>query len=123
MKNKIYLMIFVSLMMIAFASATLGTFKQGDCVDIKTILNTSVVTLSTLSYPNGSIAVSNQNMTHLAGMTFNYTFCSTNVSGIYIYDYFDVGGNIYVNDFEVTYGGESLTIQTGMLYLATLVFF
>lgn len=89
-------------------SANLGTFKQGTCVEIKTILNTSAVNISTISYPNSTVAVSNQAMTKTA-QTFNYSFCNTNILGVYTYDYFDAEGNVYVNDFEVTETGNSFS--------------
>lgn len=97
--------IFISfILLINLVSASLGTFKQNECVDIKTILNTTSVNISTISNPSSTVIISNQEMTKLAS-TFNYTFCNTTDIGIYIYDYFDAEGNVYVNDFEISPSG------------------
>ena len=110
------------LLILPMVSSGLGTFKQGECVDIKTILNTSSVTLSTLNYPNGSVIVSEQDMTNSVGKTFNYTYCSATTIGKYYYDYYDADGNVYVNDFDVTSTGENLTLEYGLIYFFALVF-
>lgn len=104
MKNKLILSILLGLFLISFASASLGTFKQGTCVDIKTILNTSAVTISSLNYPNSSTALGITDMDK-NGLTFNYSFCNTSTIGIYNYDYNDSEGNVYVNSFEITPSG------------------
>ena len=92
--------------MISFTSASLGTFKSGSCVDIKTILNTSAVTISSINYPNSLSALRIKSMSK-NGLTFNYTFCDTYNLGIYNYDYNDTEGNVYVNSFEITSSGIS----------------
>jgi len=102
---KKLILILMGLFLISLVSGGLGTFKQDGCVDIKTILNTSAVNISTINYPNSTIAVSNKAMTK-NGLTFNYTYCNTNALGVYIYDYFDEDGNVYVNDFEITGNGR-----------------
>lgn len=121
-----FILIFFVLAMINYASATLGTFKQNDCVNVKTILsNVTLVNLSTLSYPNSSIAVSNIVMSQ-TGQTFTYEFCGANVTGTYIYDYFDNIGGSYVNDFIITPNGENASIGSAVFYiglLAILIFF
>lgn len=103
-------------------SANLGTFKQNDCVIIKTILNVSYVNISSLSYPNSSIALTNEPMTK-TGYTFNYSFCNTSDIGIYLYDYNDDLGNVYVNYFNITPTGTELTIAQGIIYFFILIFF
>ena len=113
MKNKLFLVMLLGMMMIGVASASLGTFKSGECVDIKTILNTSAVTLSSLNYPNSSTALSLANMDK-SGLTFNYTFCDTSTIGVYVYDYNDSEGNVYVNSFEVTSTGINQTTSQGI---------
>lgn len=118
MKRLISLII--GLFLISLASASLGTFEQGECVRIRTILNTTSVNISTISYPNSSLAISNQEMTKNA-QTFNYTFCSTSDLGTYIYDYFDAEGNVYVNSFIITTTGEQVSLSNIILVLAFLV--
>ena len=131
MGRKGILVILVMIFSLAFISASLGTFQQGDCVEIKTILNTSSVTLSTLSYPlDGGIAKSNIAMQNIAGKTFNYTFCDTPTIGTYVYDYYDADGNVYVNDFDITASGQSgnsnivfIVLVIILLYALTLIAF
>jgi hypothetical protein len=104
MKNKLMLVLMLGIVLTSLVSAGLGTFKSGDCVDIKTILNTTDVTISSLSYPNSTNALGITNMDK-NGLTFNYTFCDTSTIGTYYYDYNDSEGNVYVNDFEITPSG------------------
>jgi len=114
--KKLIICLMLGIFLISLASSSLGTFKQNDCVNIKTILNTTSVNISTISYPNSSIVVSNEEMTK-NGKTFNYSFCNTNTLGIYLYDYFDAEGNTYVNDFKVTPNGKEFTSQNSIAYL------
>ncbi len=121
--KKILLILILGMFLLAplgFTSASLGTFTQGDCVNIKTILNTTSVNISTISFPNSTTAVSNKEMTKTA-QTFNYSFCNTNVLGTYIYDYFDAEGNTYVNDFEITPNGKQFTTQNSISYLGFIL--
>jgi len=104
--KKLMLILILSVLMISFTSAFLGTIKENECVNIKTILNTTSVNISSISYPNSTIIITEQPMTKV-GHTFNYSFCNTNTIGIYIYDYYDSEGNVYVNDFEITSTGKS----------------
>jgi hypothetical protein len=120
MENKVIPLIVLLILFLPIVSANLGTFKQNSCVDIKTILNTSSTNISSISYPNSSIAVTNKIMTK-NGLTFNYTFCNINEIGNYIYDYSDAEGNVYVNDFEVTYNGESNTPEKVYIYIIGLL--
>ncbi len=118
--KKILLTIMLGIVLITVVSASLGTFKQNDCVNIKTILNTTSVNISTISYPNETTLFLNQEMTKNA-LTFNYTFCGTDTIGTYIYDYFDTEGEVYVNDFEVTPTGFSLETSDSLLYIIILI--
>ena len=117
MKYKLLLFILIGLFLISFTSASLGTFKQGDCVDIKTILNTSAVTISSLNYPNTSNILGITSMTK-KGLTFNYTFCNTTTLGTYTYSYNDSEGNVYVNDFMI---GTDLTTGTSIIYVGFII--
>lgn len=121
MKYKILTIFLFSILLIGLVNASLGTFKQNECVNIKTILNTSTVTLSTLSYPNSTLITSNKAMTKNL-LTFNYTYCNTTELGTYIYDYYDAEGNVYVNDFIITYTGKQITSQEMAIYIIALIF-
>jgi len=103
--KQILMVVFALIVIIPFASASLGYFEQDKCVQIKTILNASWVNISTVNYPNSTIALSNVAMDK-TGLTFTYDFCSTSILGKYIYDYYDDSGNVYVNDFTITPNGK-----------------
>ncbi len=113
--------IVVLLLFISFSSARLGEYPRGSCVNIKTILNTSSVNISTISFVNGSTAVSNQEMTKV-GSTFNFSFCQTQEDGVYNYDYFDAEGNVFVNDFLINKNGTSVNTGESMMYIWILIF-
>lgn len=118
MKN--YICLFVLILLLGLVSADLGTFRQGECVKIKTILNASSVNISTISYPNSTVIISNKAMTK-TGQTFSYTFCNTSILGTYIYDYFDNSGNVYVNSFEITPTGNDLSSSQSVVYIIIFI--
>ena len=120
MMKKIILTIILGIFLITLASASLPAVEQNVCIQIKTILNTSSVNISTITYPNETTLFLNKDMTKNA-LTFNYTFCGTDTIGIYIYDYFDAEGKVYVNDFEVTPTGFILETSDSLLYIIILI--
>lgn len=103
-------MIFIfSFLLMNTASGFLGEFDFNKCVQLKTISNATSVNISTISYPNSTQLIINAQMTK-NNKNFNYTFCKTNVEGIYIYDYFDNEGHVFENSFKITKGeGIGLT--------------
>jgi hypothetical protein len=119
-KIKLFLMFSMAIFLIGIISASLGSYKQNECVQIKTILNSSAVNISSISYPNSTIIFTSIPMTKV-GSTFNYTFCNTTELGIYIYDYNDYEGNVYVNDFEITKTGKLASSSQGMLSVGILI--
>lgn len=124
MKNKLIYIVLLCMVLLPLVSGNLGTFKQDSCVDIKTILNTTAVNISTINYPNGSTVISNQIMDNLIGKTFNYTYCNTSILGTYNYDYFDAEGNVYVNDFLITANGQIQSTSQGigsMVFLGLMI--
>lgn len=116
MNKKIFLTVFCLMFFVTFAAADLGTFKQFDCIQLRTVSNSTAVTLSSISLPNSTASFVNAAMTK-NGQTFNYTYCSTEVIGTYIYDYYDVEGNTFVNTFEITASGKSGTLGFYFLIL------
>lgn len=119
-KLILFLVFLIPVVSALYSGGNLGTFEQNKCVDIKTILNTTSANISTISYPNTTIAVSDKAMTQ-NGKTFNYTFCSTNSLGEYIYDYFDAEGNVYVNSFTITPNGTEITTAKGIIYIVFIL--
>lgn len=116
--KKYILSILVLILLITITSASLGTFQQRECVNIKTILNTTSVNISTISYPNTTIALSNQQMQLIGSSTFNFSFCDTQAFGTYIYDYVDAEEQVFVNTFTITKNGFDITTGEALLYLA-----
>ena len=111
---------------IPFVSASLGTFKQGECVPIITVLNVSGVNISILTSPSPSaeVLLTNQIMTKI-GNSFNYTFCNTSKFGTYTYGYCDSVGTCYSNDFTIgdSFDGLILIAQVGMIGLFLAIAF
>jgi len=114
MKSKIILgIVFVLMMMSLLAPATatvepLGTFKDRICVELKqTCNNCTYNNISSVVYPNSTIALGNVVMTK-SGTEYNHTFCSTSVMGTYIVNgYGDPNGvkTVWAYDFNITPSG------------------
>ena len=121
MNNKILLTFILGIFFLTFVSANLGTFSQYECVDLQVPLNTTNVTIATINYPDGSLAMKNLQMQNIAGKTWNYTFCQTNYSGCYNYNFFDNEGEPYGNNFCITPNGEDATIGKAVFYIGLLV--
>ena len=102
--KKLMLMVFGIFLLIS-VSATLPSIEQNTCIELRTISNTTSVTLSSITYPNETTIYLDNLMTK-QGKTFNYTFCSTLLLGTYVYDYYKNTGEVYVNDFKVTSNGQ-----------------
>lgn len=122
MKNKLLIIIILGMFLfnLIVISSSLPPVKQYDCVEIKTILNTTEVNISTITYPNQTTLFLDESMT-ANGKTFNYTFCETDVLGNYLYDYYDLEGNVYVNDFEVTPSGQSMDSSKGLTLIVSVI--
>lgn len=121
MKKFIFLLIGM-LFLVNFVSADIGTYKQNSCIDIKTTLNTSSTNLSSLSFPNSTLALSNKLMTK-DGFNYNYTFCNTNDLGQYNYNIIDSNGVVYDNSFVITSSGELIDFPKSILFISILIFF
>lgn len=92
MMNKIILVsIFIVLVYCGipwYTAQTLGTFQKDECISLpQTCDNCTYVNISNVIYPNSSIALGQVEMTKV-GTYYNYSFCRTNVSGIYIVNTF-----------------------------------
>lgn len=116
--KKIILSLVIGILMISFASAYLGSFKQNECVNIVTNLNSTSVNITNVNTPspNSQVILTNQVMT-ANGNLFNFTFCNTSTIGRYTYGYCDNLGECYSNDFEVNPTGETLTSAKSSIYI------
>lgn len=118
---KLFLFVLLMLLFINLGGSSLGFYKSGNCVNIKTILNTTAVNISTLSSPDSTLLLSNAEMTKI-GYTFNYSFCNTSALGTYVYDYFDAAtGDVYVNDFIISATGQDLSSAKATSYVIIFI--
>jgi len=113
MKKLILLILLISL--ISFSAAQqehLGTFKQGDCVDLKqSCASCTYVNFTQIILPNGSNTLENV-QAQQTGSMFNYTFCNTSHTGDYLV--FGIGDvdatdTVFAYDFEITPSGTKFT--------------
>ena len=107
------------------AEQFLGTFKQHDCVNLlQTCSNCTYSNISSVSYPDSSQAMGEQEMTKV-GTIYNKTLCSTSIVGTYLVNgYADLDGEktVWSYTFIVTPSGgpESNTIIFIIFILVSL---
>jgi len=123
-KKVLFLLFFLSIF-ISFASATietLGTFKEDSCVELSQICaNCTYNNVSSVTYPNSSLALSNVAMTK-DNTYYGYTFCNANVSGEYIVTGFgdpEDDKTIWTYNFFVTPNGEASSTATTTAYVGS----
>lgn len=134
--GKTKLIFFVALLfglMFNFVSAAtinIGDYsipvKQNSCYNIPFGCDNCTWVNLTITYPNGSIIVSEGEMTSIDGFHYNYSFCDTDTLGKYwvTYHYDEDGTYLYtdMNWFEVTSNGfipdiAKAIIQGSFLFL------
>ena len=110
--KKLLLILMIGMFLIRFSSAaqtTLGTFEQGKCVRLIQLCGDCTYNnITSVVYPNSSVAVSNVEMTK-DGAEFNYAFCSTNETGKYLVNGVgDLTGTdtAWAYDFQITINGK-----------------
>ena len=120
MKYKLFLSIFLALILINFACASeqsLGTFKQDTCISLlQTCSNCSFVNITSLIQPNSSIIINNVEMTQ-SGTDYSYTFCNTQLLGNYIYNTLGDPDSVNVIQpvgFTITPSGSTQTTAQGL---------
>ena len=127
-KEIFIFMVFISaILMLNFASAqspSLGTVRQGECVNlVQSCSSCTTNVISTVLYPNSSVAVSTLTMSTTDSIYYNYTFCNTTTLGQYIVNgYGDVDGidTNWVYDFWVTPNGTITSSSQGLLSIGVL---
>ena len=121
---KSILTVFVFIMLIYSISASLGTFKLNDCVQIRVLANCSDVNITEVSNSQETYIL-NVPMSNLGGQTFNYTFCNTSLLGTYSYSWnnpcIDCSYGDCGNSFEITPTGTILTMTQIYIYLFFLM--
>ncbi len=130
--TKIMVAIIFGIFLISLVSATqsLGTFKQGDCIQL-------IQTCATCTYNNISSVVQTgsnpQIYTTNSQMTkddtfYNYTFCNTSVISTYLVNGFGNPDGIkteWVYNFDISYSGQTLSFPQAIIYtlLMGIIFF
>jgi len=131
--KKYFIFILFCIFLSSFAIAAipgLGVFKQDGCIELKQTctINGSFCdgcNISSIDYPNSSIAMSNLIMTKRIG-DFNYSFCNASARGEYhVNGHCTFGSDIlknWVYYFEVTESGEKVSLSNIILTIALLLF-
>ena len=125
--KKILLTLILGIFFLSFASAqiqSLGVFKVGDDINlIQTCDNCTFNNITSVLYPNSSVAISNVQMTK-DGTFYNYTFSDTNTIGTYIVNGFgDLDGidTVWNYIFEITPNGQNFTTGKSISYIGFIV--
>lgn len=119
--KKLLTILMLSIFFLSFASAgldTLGTFRQNTNVRLRQICNDATyISLSSVTYPNSSNAISSVNMTSVGSGEFEYNFSNTNALGTYtmngISDGCDLTFAVY---FVVTESGREYLEQDAIAF-------
>lgn len=126
MSNKLILLI-VLLLIIPVVTAevqTLGTFKKGNCVDLKqTCSSCTYNKITSIVYPNSTVAIATVDMTTINNIEYTYQFCNTQVLGNYIVNgYGDVDGTdtVWAYDFLVTENGNEEPTGTVIVFFVII---
>ena len=131
-RNFALIFCFLFLVGISFVSASsfyfgdfLLTQKQDSCFNIPLSCDNCSYMNITVLFPNGTVAVENQEATNLSSKYYyNYTFCETSTLGNYwiILNYDEDGRYIYsdVDFFKITPNGVNLTEGKSFLYIGLL---
>jgi hypothetical protein len=104
----------------ASATSTLGTIKQGSCIEIPQVCASCTYVNLSVQYPNKLIAISNQAMTPNGAGLWTYNFCNTSQLGRYdvsgIGDINSVDTGFSVLWFEVTPNGKQMDVSQSILF-------
>jgi hypothetical protein len=111
-------------LLLSFATAqqqTLGTFKQGEPINLlQTCSNCTYVNISAVQNPNSNIILSNVLMTKI-GSSYNYTIGSQNILGTYtVCGIGDLNGvnDVWCYSFDITADGVPIGNFSPALFLA-----
>lgn len=125
MKNLV-LILFASLFILSFASASLGGVTQGEPMNIRILANCSSVNLTEVTNSQTSETfIINQPMQNLGGQTFNYTFYNTSTVGTYSFSWnnpcIDCSQGNCGNSFSVTPNGDQFTTGQSIVYIILII--
>jgi len=120
--KKIFVIFLLSILLFnsVIALDSIGTFKQTDCVRIpQTCATCTYINISSISYPNSTIAVNNTAMTSWGNGEYFYNFCNTSDTGRYdVRGKGDKGGTdtSFATYFIISPNGKETTTGESILY-------
>jgi len=109
---------------LGYAEDSIGTYQQDSCVEIKqTCSSCSYVNIS-VSYPNSTRAITNQNMSLIGSGSWVYEFCNTSNLGRYnVMGEGDIDGSAesFATYFKITpSGSDDLSSGSGLALIGSL---
>ena len=122
MNKNILLFIFGVIFLIGMTTASLpslGTFKQNENIRIAQICSDATfIIISSITFPNSSIAVSSTNMTSAGNGEFFYMFNITSSLGRYdLRGVSDGCEETFATYFEVTESGDTFSLSQALILL------
>ncbi len=124
--KKIIIFLAVGLVLMSFVGAsvsTLGTFKQGECVDLlQTCSSCSYNNISGVFAPDSTKLLGEVEM-EASGTVYNYTFCNNNHIGVYQvtgHGNLDGTDTSWAYDYEVTPSGSEFS-NTLWIFIIILI--
>jgi hypothetical protein len=120
----IFIFVILSVTLIT-ASDSFGTFKQNQCINLVQTCSNCTYINATILYPNSTIISNNDKWTQ-NGNNFNYTFCNTDVNGLYqINGIGNPDGQILVfsSDFTITPSGNDGTNNLVFILFITIAIY
>lgn len=128
MNNKIYwifiLLCLLNINLVLSFQESLGIFKQDTCISLtQTCDNCTAVNITSIIDPNSVKLYTDLQMTK-QGTDYNYTFCNTSSTGIYIYNTLGNPNGVMVVqpvNFEITFNGYEK--PTGIVVVMFSIFF
>jgi len=110
MKKLILLFSIVFMIFLVGATSNLGTFKQGDCIELYQLCdNCTYVNLTSITFPDSTLTTIGSSMTK-SDVDYNHTFCNTTVLGDHSYKVCGDKDGVFsceVIDFLITPSGRS----------------
>ena len=124
-KNFFILLLLIGILFISNVSGleTLGTFERGEPVRIKQICyEATYINISSISYPNSTISITNVGMTEYSPGAFNFTFNNASYLGRYNVEGVSDGcEGEFATYFTITPNGRTFGDAEGLAALGVLV--
>lgn len=123
--NKILICMILLIVILPIVSGlTIGTFKNGECVNLfQTCSNCTYANITSVIYPNGTSIIGNVDMTK-SGTYYSFKYCNTTLNGIYqvtgIGDP-DAVVEVWNYDFVISPNGEDATEGKAVFYIGLLI--